>query len=342
MEGSALASQLRPTSPSFIARSATRDSPGRQVHHLADDVACLRLSLVNVVLYGRPGAGDREWVLIDTGMPGSGRAIEELARQRFAPGARPSSIVLTHGHFDHVGSLKRLAEQWDAPVFAHPLELPFLTGRADYPPPDPTVGGGAMATLFSRLFPRRGIDLDGRVSALPVDGSVPGMPGWRFLHTPGHTPGHVSLFRDSDRLLIAGDAFVTQKQESLLGVITAAPMVWRPPAYFTIDWEASRRSVETLAALEPETVATGHGVPLRGEDLRRGLSALAQHFDEVMPQDGRYVRRPARADQQGIVEVPPPVLDPVPLVLAGLGVVALLAVMRRRAVRNQMAQDYGW
>src|SRR5919106_6132432 len=225
---------------------------------VAPDLAYLRTGIVNLCFYGRPGAPSGEWVLIDAGLPGYASRIIGAAQEWIGPGARPAAILLTHGHFDHVGSLRTLAERWDVPVYAHRLELPYLTGRSSYPPPDPTVGGGAMAAL-ARFYPRGPINLGDRVRALPEDGTVPGMPEWRWVHTPGHTPGHVSLFRDQDRVLIAGDAFVTMRQESLLCVLTRRQEVWRPPAYFTPDWSAARRSVQALARLEPSVAAPRHG-----------------------------------------------------------------------------------
>lgn len=299
---------------------------------VADDLAFLRTGLVNVFFYGRPSASDRGWVLIDAGLYGAAPAIRRAAEARFGEGARPAAIVLTHGHFDHVGAVRELAEAWDVPVWAHPLEKPYLSGRSAYPPPDPTVGGGAMAAL-AFTYPRGPIDLGARLRTLPDDGSVPEMPGWRWVHTPGHTPGHVSLFREADRALIAGDAVVTTKQESAVAVVTQRLALHGPPAYYTPDWEAARRSVELLASLEPEIVATGHGVPVRGADVREALHQLAQSFDRrEVPARGRYVGQPAVADERGVVWVPP--MPPrakaaLSLGAAALGALALGALARR-------------
>jgi glyoxylase-like metal-dependent hydrolase (beta-lactamase superfamily II) len=108
---------------------------------ITPDVAYLRTAIANVVFVGAPESGT--WVLVDAGMPGSAEAIATAAARRYGAESRPTAIVMTHGHFDHVGALKTLAERWEVPVYAHPLELPYLTGRSSYPPPDPTVGGGA-------------------------------------------------------------------------------------------------------------------------------------------------------------------------------------------------------
>ena len=137
------------------------------------------------------------------------------------------------------------------------------------------------------------------------------MPGWQWVPTPGHSPGHISLFREADRALIAGDAFVTQKQESALGVLTRHQEVRRPPAYYTSDWQTARRSVAALAALEPNIAATGHGIPMSGERMRRQLHALVRDWDRVaIPPHGRYIHRPALTNERGLVAVPPPVTDP--------------------------------
>ena len=79
---------------------------------VARDVAFMRCAMVNVAAIGDASG----WILIDAGLNGYGGPIREAAAQRFG-GARPAAIVLTHGHFDHVGSLEALLETWDVPVF---------------------------------------------------------------------------------------------------------------------------------------------------------------------------------------------------------------------------------
>jgi glyoxylase-like metal-dependent hydrolase (beta-lactamase superfamily II) len=273
------------------------------LYEIAPDIAGLRHLIANVFFIGEPGSD--EWTLVDAGLAGAAAPILRAVAKRFGANARPKQILLTHGHFDHVGALRTLADLWRVDVFAHQMEMPYLTGRSSYPPPDPTVGGGAMAWL-SGFYPKRPIDLAARVRPLPTDGSVPGFSEWRWIHTPGHTPGHVSFFRQRDRALIAGDAFVTTRQESALAVMQQRPELNGPPAYFTPDWRAARESVQHLAGLNPEIVATGHGVPLRGERMRQELHELATNFDAIArPTHGRYVREPAVANLSGVVSVPP-------------------------------------
>ena len=274
-------------------------------HEISPDLAYKRLAIVNVIFFGQPEAGDRQWVLIDAGLPGFAGAIKRAGEARFSQESRPAAIVMTHGHFDHVGSLETLADHWDVPIYAHLLEQPYLDGRSAYPPPDPSVGGGLMA-MISPLFPPDPINVGRRLRLLPDDHSVPHMDGWRWIHTPGHTPGHVSFWREDDGSLIVGDAFVTTKQESVYAAIFQKPEMHGPPMYYTSDWDSARESVRTLAALEPELVVTGHGRAMQGQQMQRALHELARDFDEVArPQQGRYAREPAHADASGTTYVPP-------------------------------------
>lgn len=246
------------------------------------------VQIVNIQMVGQPENGS--FVLIDAGMPGSAASIIEVVENRFGPDSRPQAIVLTHGHFDHVGAIIELTNHWDVPVYAHEAEFPYLTGQQRYPEPDPTVEGGLIAKQ-SLFFPVDPINLGDRIKPLPEDGKVPHLPDFRWIHTPGHTPGHVSLFRASDRTLIAGDAFVTVRQDSLYRVFLQDAELNGPPRYLTPDWPTARESVRRLADLQPHIAVTGHGPPMDGEPLAEGLRHLADSFDEVaIPDYGKYVQ----------------------------------------------------
>lgn len=301
---------------------------------LPDDVARVPIVMVNVCLVGSMDAG---WVLVDAGLAFSATRIVNAARERFGE-QPPKAIVLTHGHFDHVGALRSLMERWpEVPVYVHELELPYLTGQSSYPPPDPTVGGGLMSRL-SPTYPKGPYDFGDRLRALPADGTVPGLPEWKWIPTPGHSPGHVSFFRDRDRTLIAGDAFVTQRQESLVGVMTEHKEMRGPPRYFTQDWQQAWQSVERLAALRPRVAVTGHGKPMVNPRLDHDLNQLARDFEhEAIPSSGRYVDRPAVTDKRGVISLPPKPFDRtgvLMLAIAGVFVAGVVVYAFDKRVRQ--------
>ena len=82
---------------------------------IAPDLAYRRLKIVNVVFFGLPGKAV-DWILVDAGLPGSEKDIVACAEARFGKDSPPACIVLTHGHFDHVGAVEALAERWDVGV----------------------------------------------------------------------------------------------------------------------------------------------------------------------------------------------------------------------------------
>lgn len=266
----------------FIPATSIASGLGQQV---LPDVYCHTIQIVNICLIGNSDS----FMLIDAGMPGSAKEIITLIEDRFGKEAKPKAIVLTHGHFDHVGAIIELVNHWQVPVFAHEFEIPYLTGVKGYPTPDSTVEGGLVAKM-SPLFPNEPINLGQHVDKLPSDESIPFMEGWRWIHTPGHAPGHVSFFREADGALIVGDAFVTVRQDSLYKVFTQELEISGPPRYLTTDWKAAKRSVEKLEALHPSVAVVGHGMPLSGEDLAKGLQKLVTEFDQIaIPDYGRYV-----------------------------------------------------
>jgi Zn-dependent hydrolases, including glyoxylases len=303
-------------------------------HIVAPGVWGMRDIFVNVYFIHNPV--DKKWVLVDTGLKRSFSRILEMADDLFWPESKPAAIILTHGHFDHVGSVAELAREWDVPVYAHKMELPYLTDLSPYPPPDPWAGGGMM-TYLSPLFPAGPINIAHFIKPLPEDGIVPELPEWRYIPTPGHSPGHISLFRKRDRVLLAGDAFVTTQQESAISVMMQTRKISGPPRYFTCDWQAAAKSVQSLADLEPEVVATGHGQPMKGEQMRKMLHKLADRFQELaVPSHGRYVKEPAVTDESGVLSVPAPAKPHLPVagIVAGIAFVAAAAwiLTRKRKI----------
>ncbi|MGY3212373.1 MBL fold metallo-hydrolase [Mucilaginibacter sp. HD30] len=296
--------------------------------NVAPGVWGMKIIFVNIYMV----ASDDHWVLIDAGLIGSASRIKRMANDLFG-GVPPAAILLTHGHFDHRGAIKELLKVWAVPIYAHTLEFPYLTGQSAYPPADPTSGGGLMS-LLSFLYPKRPINLRGHILALKA-GEAPHLPEWEVIFTPGHSPGHVSFYRRSDGLLIAGDAFVTTRQESAMSTLTDKVVVSGPPKYFTCNWKLAEDSVNKLQALMPKIAATGHGIPINGKVLTDGLEQLTSNFNKIAkPRRGRYVPLPAITDGSGVRYVPPSRLHPLTLTLVGALTVVGFALIRKTIKRS--------
>ncbi|MEL7237841.1 MAG: MBL fold metallo-hydrolase, partial [Planctomycetota bacterium] len=170
----------------------------------------------------------------------------------------------------------------------------------------------------------------------PGRGHVPGLPGWTWLHTPGHTAGHVSLFREYDKLLLSGDALSTVNLDSWQAMLHRRRELSRPATPFTPDWSAAQMSVRQLAELEPKTIAAGHGLPLWGRYVSGELHGLAEYMPK--PKAGRYTDAPVLYDRTGgVSDVPPAANDPVistiavaaGLAVAGIGLMLVASLKRR-------------
>lgn len=267
-----------------IPATSRRSGKGIEV---TSDVYVYTVQFANIYLIANPLTD--EFVLVDAGTPNSSEEIIAAVEKRFGKHSRPKAIILTHGHFDHVGSVIELVNHWQVPVYAHALELPYLTGKKNYPKGDFRVEGGLVAKI-SPLFPVDAINLGSHVQALPFDETVPYLPDFKWIHVPGHTEGQIALFREKDRLLIAADAFVTTQQESLYQMIMQKKELHGPPRYLTTDWLAAKESVRKLALLEPHIAVTGHGLPMEGNELTENLRELADRFEELaVPKHGKFV-----------------------------------------------------
>ncbi|MDP9374548.1 MAG: MBL fold metallo-hydrolase [Chloroflexota bacterium] len=190
--------------------------------------------------------------LIDTGLPGSARAILDVARGVGAPIRR---IALTHAHGDHVGALDALhAALPKSEVLITARDARFLRGERSLDPDEPRAKlRGSYRTCKTR--PTREIAPGDRVGSLEV------------VAAPGHTPGHAAFFDPRNRTLIAGDAFQTRGGIAIAGVVRP---LFPFPALATWHLPTALESARALRALEPARLAVGHGVvldaPLRAMD----------------------------------------------------------------------------
>jgi glyoxylase-like metal-dependent hydrolase (beta-lactamase superfamily II) len=206
------------------------------------------------------------WVLVDTMWRGRAELIKSAAETLFGADTRPRAIVLTHVHPDHAGSAAELAHGWDVTVYVHPDELPL--------PPSGRIIGALAGVERRWMFPP---GQDGLRSIDPNVG-VPGLPDWQVVPTPGHTPGHLALFREADRALIAGDAVLTVNLNSPGDALSLRHTLGGPPRFATWNWLAATGSVSELARLEPAVLAPGHGRPMTGPVLAPALKALGEQL----------------------------------------------------------------
>jgi glyoxylase-like metal-dependent hydrolase (beta-lactamase superfamily II) len=240
------------------------------MQEIAPDIAVIPTLIANAYLVG----GRASWVLVDACTPGNEKRIRRAAAQRFGRDSPPRAIILTHGHFDHAGSAGPLAAEWGVRIYTHATEIPYLTGGSHYPPFDFSSPG--FFTRIARFFPTSTVDLGTQVDPLDPTQAPPGLPDWRIIETPGHTPGHVAFFRPADRALLAGDAVTTMNLDSFWGTILKRKQVCRPPVPATSDWPSAYRSIQLLADLRPSLIAAGHGAPM--QDAADGLLLLTKTY----------------------------------------------------------------
>ena len=194
--------------------------------------------------------------LIDTGMRGSG---ESVLNALAALGRRISDlrhIIISHHHFDHTGSLARLAEVSQATVSVHKADAPYVRGHLPRPPFKRVGFSGWFMRPFMGLFPTHPEPC--HVDRELQDGDeIEAAGGLKVVHAPGHTPGHIALLMPSKRILFAGDAML-----NVLGL--------RPPlAMATEDAAQAKESIHKMAALDFDIACFGHGGIMRKDAVLR-------------------------------------------------------------------------
>ena len=190
--------------------------------------------------------------LVDAGLAGSSGRIESALAAHGRSLADLARVICTHGHPDHAGGARELAER-GIEVLIHPADAETMrTGwRAALRRPSRGRLFAAMTPELPDFTPIR----DGDV--LPVLG------GLEVIHTPGHTPGSVCLYGARDRVLFVGD--VLQRR---FGRVSHASVL------YSDDHRAAKRALQRLAGLDVEVIVFGHYPPLT-VDAARTISELA-------------------------------------------------------------------
>jgi glyoxylase-like metal-dependent hydrolase (beta-lactamase superfamily II) len=179
-------------------------------------------------------------VLVDAGTKFSGRRIFRQLR-----GHRVATHALTHAHPDHQGASKEVCDR---------LGVELWCGEQDA---DAMESGnlGQKDHRINKLITWAWAGPPHPVARRLREGDE--VAGFTVLDVPGHSPGHVAYWRESDRTLIAGDVL------NNMDVRTGIPGLHEPREEFTTDPALNRESARRLAALEPALVCFGHGAPLR-------------------------------------------------------------------------------
>jgi glyoxylase-like metal-dependent hydrolase (beta-lactamase superfamily II) len=188
---------------------------------------------------------EEKLTLVDTGYWGSTKRIVNFVQQLGCSLTDINLIIITHHHLDHTGSLAELKALTGAKVAAHKDDAPIIQGKPLTLPSPPQAG----------LLPRLGARFlsIGRAKAAEVDilledgQELSPLGGMRVIHTPGHTPGSISLFFPQRRLLMVGDALNHRRRLSL------------PPRLYSVDMARARQSVKRLAELQFDILCFGHG-----------------------------------------------------------------------------------
>lgn len=180
-------------------------------------------------------------------------------------------VVLGHAHADHRGT----APYMESPVFCHPDEVADAEGSAAIAPYfDLSKIEVAPVRWLYPFMLRRWDGGPVRIAGTVIEGDE--VAGFQVLHFPGHAPGLIGLWRESDRVAIVSDVVYFVDPARLKPLPEGEASVPHPA--FAWDHQRAKESLRRLAALEPRVVCAGHEHPLRGENLRETLERAAEKY----------------------------------------------------------------
>ncbi|MBD1208329.1 MAG: MBL fold metallo-hydrolase [Ignavibacteria bacterium] len=208
-------------------------------------------------------ADGNEVVLIDAGTRYMTNRILRTLKRFFAEDEhktkRLTAHALTHVHPDHQGASKAVCDAYGVPLWCGERDAePMERGLANSPDAQGVLG------LLMRVWSGPAYTVARRLQ----EGDM--VAGFRVLDSPGHSAGHISFWRETDKCLILGDVL------NGMNLMTGLPGLNEPPVPFTTDVAQNRRSIRKLAALKPDIICFGHGAPLiqkphKLEDFMRRL-----------------------------------------------------------------------
>ncbi|PWK14974.1 MBL fold metallo-hydrolase [Tumebacillus permanentifrigoris] len=173
--------------------------------------------------------------LVDAGVPWMAKGILKFLEQVNAGPLK--RILLTHGHFDHVGAVKAILQRYPVPVYAHGVEIPYLEGAVAYPrrkKAEQTLAAGIAQPL-----------------AEDAEGALEALESLQPYFTPGHSPGHVVFYHPQDEVLLTGDLFTSKRGK-----------LNRPMPMFSSDMGEALRSSAIVEQLKPKRLEVCHGGPV--------------------------------------------------------------------------------
>jgi glyoxylase-like metal-dependent hydrolase (beta-lactamase superfamily II) len=186
-------------------------------------------------------------ILIDAGLPRSDKKILKAVKDFGRKPEDVTTIIITHFHIDHIGSLKKMKQATNAKVAAHELDSDYIAGLRSAPKPK-----NLMVKALTSLMKADPVEVDIKLKNNDKVGRL------IVVFTPGHSEGSISLFDPERKVMFVGDA-VRYVDGKIQG----------PPERFTLDPQKAKESIEHIATFDFDIMLSGHGQPLMYEASKK-------------------------------------------------------------------------